>query len=428
MEYISLQFNKYKWTENNLFEKVLLLDLNVLNQNVEIPYEIIFCIDISGSMEKSILDVKNTLFAYRDLLVGSKENDDLLKNFKITLITFNKDAKICWSSGNLVLDSKDNKSFTQSVEEIIPQGQTNMGSALDLAYSVIEQNKSLFTSIILLTDGESNEGNYRTPQQFKNYISDKSIPNIKIFSIGYGNKYNIDVLKVLGHGDYLHIANSEQIPNVIGGVIGEIKTTLATYCDIKMETSSGDNSDIVSNDSLINPIIGNTSIGSLFMDRKYKLCFPIKDIYYNVTISYYDILEKEQKTIDYKIDNEIDEKIPDVNPEIIAMYYESQVNKIINNIVDMSKFDSNKFYSSENVINYVLDLVKDWTSDIAVINKNNLLKEVTEFLNKKKDKYEIRSVTQDSIRQNSYTSSFNMTNVQRNISSFIDTRSAVYKS
>ena len=200
--------------------------------------EIIFLVDISGSMQRSMKKVKSSLLAFRDSIVGKspmemetlepEERDQLFRNtVRTRIITFSNDANEAWSS------SDSEATFESVILSLRSEAMTNMGDALKMAFQKTESN--IFTWIIAFTDGESNQGPCRTADSFQKLAAKKPL-NSKIVSLGYGNRFDPEVLNVVG--TFVYVENSEMIPVVLGNLAEEIMTSITFNCVIDIPGSS----------------------------------------------------------------------------------------------------------------------------------------------------------------------------------------------
>jgi hypothetical protein len=181
-------------------------------------------------MESSFHDVKAALHAFRDTVIGcldrkaTPEDDTRFANeFDVVLIVFNADARLLWHSKN-----SNGVSFSDAVNGMRASGATNMGDALKLSFQSLNTKMFDYGVILLMTDGFSNNGPCQKPFEFRLLVSQNKHPNVKLFAMGFGAKFDSETLKAIG--DYHHIPEREFVSMVIGGIIGEINTTFGMVC------------------------------------------------------------------------------------------------------------------------------------------------------------------------------------------------------
>jgi hypothetical protein len=203
------------------------------------PY-IVLAIDISGSMEESMKNVISSLLAFRDAIVGKSHKymdkltpearDNILRDkVNLRLITFSNTAQEVWSN-----ESED--TFEDIVINLDTEAMTNMGDALNLALSDITYED--FCWVIVMTDGESNTGPQRTSQSFYKLVKEKKPDNCKIISLGYGDRFDPEILNIIG--TFVYVNNSEMIPVVLGNIAYEITNAQAYNLNILLNNRHGD--------------------------------------------------------------------------------------------------------------------------------------------------------------------------------------------
>jgi len=325
--------------------------------------EIIFLIDVSASMTGSMAAVKSSLLAFRDAILNktheemeqmdSKEKDDLLRNtIDIRIITFSNTAKEVWS-----------KESTEYFEDIIinlkAEMMTNMGDAMKLGFEKVNENK--YSWIIIMTDGESNEGPNRTAKSFAKLAKTKPI-NSKIISLGYGDKFEPDVLENIG--TFVYVENSEKIPVVFGNLVNEITTSVKFGCSVFMGVTKDNNSNI----DIIDPneisskgkvIVGSNDIGPLCQDKEYNYIYLMgsDEICNNVTVKYMDMESGNH----YEIDVSVVDTGKEPTSKIREMFFDAEKKRLMYRLYLVyqkgNKSDINK--ETEKVKN----IIKCWEDD-----------------------------------------------------------------
>jgi Ca-activated chloride channel family protein len=160
------------------------------------PSRTVYVLDTSGSMEGSRL---NALKAALSRLTGTDDTRGVRRfrdREEVTLISFASQVK--WTKTHAVPASggqpgpeAELASINADVQSLSASGGTALYDSLEQAYRVIERqqqaaNDDRFTSIVLMTDGESNEG--ATDGDFKRFhdglpAAERSIP---VFPIKFG--------------------------------------------------------------------------------------------------------------------------------------------------------------------------------------------------------------------------------------------------
>ena len=151
------------------------------------PSFTVFALDFSGSMFEN--GGANQLKSAMELLL----NEDKAKKYllqvapkdKIVVIPFNHDIIKIWEAKGS--DSESIKSLLLNIKKLAPNGGTDIYGPLIKGLDIISKDadfENYSTSVILMTDGNSNQG--KTIEDFEKYknANNKDIP---VFSISFGD-------------------------------------------------------------------------------------------------------------------------------------------------------------------------------------------------------------------------------------------------
>lgn len=230
--------------------------------------QLIFVVDVSGSMHDTMESLKQSLFAARNSLLslmdlGSSENKDQLFSelFNVTLITFSDQARCIWQSQKADVSTK---SFTAAVNSLESEQSTNMGAGLRLAFSRVSADAAW---IIVLTDGISNKGDCQTVEAFAK-LAKETPANTKVIPLGYTTDFDPEILNQLGVMTYLD--SQEAIKESFAMIMGEFVSCYGIRAEIKLPVSDPilGVDDLITSSSPVN-FIGGTKMGCVFNDRKY---------------------------------------------------------------------------------------------------------------------------------------------------------------
>ena len=177
-------------------KKVITEALNLYVEKLRKPTHVVFCLDVSGSMYGSGLNtLKDAMNYILDYSTASRDRLQFSSNDKITIITFNDEYK--------VYDTKygnDTKSVIDIIDNLEAGGATNIYDTSVQALKILNDDDSneYTKTVILMTDGQSNVGNYST---LNNYYK-KSKSNVPIYSITFGSssEYELNMLANLTNG------------------------------------------------------------------------------------------------------------------------------------------------------------------------------------------------------------------------------------
>ena len=374
--------------------------------------QIIFVVDESGSMGKTMPSVKASLFASRNAIIKLLQIEDcdteadrdeiFTQHCNSTIITFSERAHYKWESvaacNSKGIESK-NVPFGVAVNKLAADSATNLGDGIKMAFS--SKLEGYATWIIILTDGVPNKGDYQTPEAFFSLMCEMP-PNTKIIPLGYTTLFDPDILSILGTMTY--VDSEEAIAETLGSIMGEIVTAYGMNAKITLPTLAQsteispltDDTIIVAPDiiSLPREIIGTKNIGCLYNERKYiygylpwgskiyekyvKLCEnrPLSTDHDHLLLSrydglqgelsYYDIVEGVTISIPFKIEY-TGLSYPD---NICEAYFEASKSRII---LSMYQTKKNGFFNRKYV-DCIKDKLEDWKHPKALSHKQEILR------------------------------------------------------
>ena len=162
-------------------KKVITKAIAIYIEELRKPTHVVFCLDTSGSMYGSgIEELKESMNYILNYETASKDRLQFSDNDKITIITFN-------SKVDKVFDTKYGKDVNdviKEISEISAYGGTNIYDSSIKGLEILKSESENYTkTIILMTDGRSNNGNYKS---LKNYYQKNKL-NIPIYSITFGD-------------------------------------------------------------------------------------------------------------------------------------------------------------------------------------------------------------------------------------------------
>lgn len=163
-------------------KQVMTEAINLYIEMLRKPTHVVFCLDISGSMSgEGIGELQDAMNYILDYGQASKDNLQFSDNDKITVITFNSDVSNVYDTkfGNETND------VIKNINSLRASGSTNIYSPSIEALKILSNEDSdLYTkTVILMTDGESNNGSFKDLNGYYN-MTNKDIP---IYSITFGS-------------------------------------------------------------------------------------------------------------------------------------------------------------------------------------------------------------------------------------------------
>lgn len=172
---------KYLTTTKYPSTTVIRRALGIYQTELRKPIHAVFCLDYSGSMYGDGITQLRAAMEY--ILNEEEAGKDLLqfsKNDKITVIPFSKDNIAVWQTE----DGTDTEGLIHRIQGLTVGGSTNIYDSGIEALEILdkEDQDKYSLSIIIMTDGQSNYGNYSSLRTKYRQIG-KDIP---IFGILFG--------------------------------------------------------------------------------------------------------------------------------------------------------------------------------------------------------------------------------------------------
>lgn len=212
-------------------KKTKLVNLGIkareLNDIEDTPSNIVFLVDVSGSMES--YDKLPLLQMGLDMLV-----DDLDENDRVSIVTYasSSDIVIAGVPGN------DHTKIKRAINDLEASGSTNGGDGIRSAYKLAEKYfiKGGNNRVIMATDGDLNVG-ITSEEELEELISDKKESGVFLSVLGFGtgnyNEVTLETLADKGNGNYSYIDCLTEAKKVL---IDEFNSTLFTVAkDVKFQ-------------------------------------------------------------------------------------------------------------------------------------------------------------------------------------------------
>ena len=211
---------------------------------------VIFLIDVSGSMKRSLKHVKASLMAFAELLDRYNSNHEFITSTSVDVdvVAFNDVITNIWPAET---------SFAHAVGQMKADGMTNMGDAIVKAFASVKDDEA--TWIAVLTDGVSNTGCAISLEAFTD-LAKKRPRNVKMLSLGYGTHFDVDILTTLG--TFIYLQDEEMIPSVMVSLFHEVMTSRHFVCVIEVIDIRGGT--VASGKGALGmEVIGNRNVGVL---------------------------------------------------------------------------------------------------------------------------------------------------------------------
>ena len=214
------------WNPNHLLLRIGLQAKKIDLAKVP-PSNIVFLIDISGSMdEENKLPLLQSSFK---MLLGQLRPDD-----KVAIVTYANGTKVALPSTRV----KDKEKIIKVLDNLYASGGTSGGRGIQLAYEQAQKSfiKNGNNRIILATDGDFNIGINNTTDLEK-FIEKQRESGIYMSVLGFGmGNYRDDMAETIadkGNGNYAYIDNITEAKKVL---VNELSGTLfAVAKDVKLQ-------------------------------------------------------------------------------------------------------------------------------------------------------------------------------------------------
>ncbi|MFT2089677.1 marine proteobacterial sortase target protein [Paraglaciecola sp. 2405UD69-4] len=197
---------------------------------LNLPREVIFVLDTSGSMEgESIIQAKQALL----LAIQQLSAKDTFN-----IIEFNSRSQNLWRTPQKA-NAVRKQQATDFVSDLAANGGTEMHSALDLAFAQSTHSKSSadMSQIIFITDGSvSNEASLMS-------LIENKINNSRLFTVGIGsapNTYFMTEAAQLGRGTFTYIGSTQQVQLKMQQLLSKIQHPTLTDIELLLTGTSKD--------------------------------------------------------------------------------------------------------------------------------------------------------------------------------------------
>lgn len=185
--------------------------------------DIVIVSDTSGSMQGDKMAQNQKALKY---IVNALSSED-----RFSLVQFNTDAE-AFSSRLMSANADNKKAAEKFIDELEARGGTNIGDALSLGTTILNEESSRPAYLVLITDGEPTVGETGIDNLLK---SIKSKRDIRIFDFGVGYDVNTRLLNKLAddhHGTSQYVEPSESLEVALSNFYQKIKSPVLS--DVKI--------------------------------------------------------------------------------------------------------------------------------------------------------------------------------------------------
>src|SRR5262245_7855619 len=153
------------------------------------PSRVVLVMDTSGSMQ-AMRKMENAQDAARELVESLSDRDQL------SLLAFSD--RLAWVHKEAVrMDAAGKKKATDSINDLVPRGETALYDATAAAYRHLLDNPSpgTISAVVVLTDGEDNKSRATLDELIEQIKNDFEKKMIRVFTIAYGREGNEKIMK-----------------------------------------------------------------------------------------------------------------------------------------------------------------------------------------------------------------------------------------
>ncbi|MBC8191446.1 MAG: von Willebrand factor type A domain-containing protein [Candidatus Marinimicrobia bacterium] len=223
---INLEYSDCPWNDENQLIHIGLRGKS-LQRDEEISSNLVFLLDVSGSMKKP--DKLPLLKQAFKLLVKQ-----LTQNDRVSIVVYAGAAGEVLSS----TPGSEKKKILRAIDKLEAGGSTAGGAGIQMAYKIAKENfiKGGNNRVILATDGDFNVG-ISSSSELVRYIEDQRDNGIFLTVLGFGQgNYKDNRLQELadrGNGTHAYIDNIMEAKKVL---VDELTGTLYTIAkDVKIQ-------------------------------------------------------------------------------------------------------------------------------------------------------------------------------------------------
>lgn len=169
---------------------------------------------------------------------------ELNSQHRFCLIRFNHEVNFV-TNGLLSMTQENKQKILDLLNDIKPEGSTNLSDALFHAITILkqrDQEASRISSVMLFTDGLATVG--LRGKSLLDYLKMLDVPpGLTIHTFGYGTDHDSSVLQEVSFlskgGVYHYIENSESIPALFGECFAGLLSTVAHNIEIQLLGQDG---------------------------------------------------------------------------------------------------------------------------------------------------------------------------------------------
>lgn len=192
-----------------------------------IPLNLSLVIDRSGSMGgDKIINARNAA----KYIVDQMNSDDYL-----SIVIYDGSIEVLQSTTRVI----NKQQIKSKIDRIVTRGGTNLMGGAQMGYDEVKRNykSGYINRVLLLSDGQANEG-ITDPRQIEKIVRNQNnINGISISTFGLGNDYNEDLMTSMaesGMGNYYFISNAENMAGIFEKELHGLQEVIAQNATLEI--------------------------------------------------------------------------------------------------------------------------------------------------------------------------------------------------
>ncbi len=355
------------------------------------PVNLALVIDKSGSMADNdkMTRVKESLRTF----IGKLRPDDI-----VSIVVFDTTAEVLCPANRI----GDGSALRRTIDEIEPDGSTNLHGGLMLGYQEALKNfrKDTTNRVILLTDGIANVGTVE-PSKIAAESSEFNAQGLDLSTIGVGLDLNNELLRTLatrGRGLYHFVSDNQDIEKVFVSEVQSLMSQVAKKVEVsvdydpnlQIEKIYGYAPRLRTNGFSIGLNDMNNGLTQVVMMR-FRARSPLKSLSsVKVRLSYFDVqrkraVEEVQEVKLIPAERKSNELL--IDPEVKKNY---TIAELAQSLFEMREnAGQQKYRQAENILNaslaktyarfpnmedkdvqFVLNIVEGYKNDLKAVNQS----------------------------------------------------------
>jgi Ca-activated chloride channel family protein len=186
-----------------------------------ISKDVIFVVDVSGSMAGEKIDQAKDALRYCVNSLGKEDRFEIIR-FSSSIESFQNELKLAGDD--------ERKNAFYFIDNLCASGGTNINDALKRAIQLKNEKDDRPTSIIFMTDGLPTEGETDVKRILQN-IQNQDNQFVRIFGFGFGydvNTFLLDKLSLEKHGSAQYVRPGENIEREVSTFFAKISNPVLT--------------------------------------------------------------------------------------------------------------------------------------------------------------------------------------------------------